>query len=175
VYGPYVDIGDGESIRELRFSDFASADDDPEKNPRYITTASDESRPDKAIFVLQDPWGTPIRYYQPQWRRRDESSGKLTLDFIPAELLNTESILGDFMPEHDREILAANYVLLSAGPDRDYSGDNPTIGINVDPSIMPMTDRINTDYYEALNDNPVARRKAAELIRGIKDNIRIIR
>lgn len=175
VYGPYVDAGDGDSMRALSYQDFASVNRDD--NPRWVAIGSSENAfgSDDSIFIFQDAWGVPIRYYKPRWRRRDELTGALTLDFIPAELLIPDAVNGNFQPESDREILSAKYVLLSAGPNREFTGRIVDAGTTKDLSIEPVTDDTNTEIYKVAIDNSAAQRKGRDLIKGIEDNIRIIR
>ena len=182
VYGPYVDFGDGEALRALRYHDFGIGTlADIDDNPRFVVESNFAGdRPDDAIYVIQDTWGVMIRYYQPRWRRRDPLTGALTLDNIPFELLNVDAINSfdpvnvGFQTDRDREILSAEYVLLSSGPNREFTGRTGFgQGSITDLSITPMDeDETNSDFFASIENEPGTRR---DLLKAVGDNIRVIR
>lgn len=169
VYGPYVDVGDGDAMRPVRNSDFPATEGDSDENPRF-TRAEDL---DPSIYLFQDTWEVPIRYYQPRWPRRNLLTGELTLDHVPLELLNVDAINGMFQADRDREILSAQYVLLSAGPDREFTGQFDLGGGRAtDLSLTPMTAETNTEFFDTNSDRPGVRRS---LLKAIEDNIRVMK
>ena len=100
-------------------------------------------------------------------------TGALTLDNIPLELLSPEVVRGNFRPELDREILSAEYALLSAGPDQEFTGRlGLDEGSTTDLGITPMTTATNSDFFDSISDKPGLQR---DLLGAMKDNIRVIK
>jgi len=174
VYGPYIDAGDGEALRPIRFDDFPSNNAIAE-NPRYVDfNPLLRENIDNAIYVFEDAWGKPIRYYIPRWPRRDPITGAQSLERIPIELLKEEAITGDFLAEQDPELLSAEYALLSGGPDKRFTGiSGLTFGGDLDLSMEPMEmNQTNTDLVDQV-DSEIAGLRS--LLRGVSDNVRLVR
>jgi len=131
VYGPYIDIGDGEGVlRRAEMSDFTLP---PSGDPMdFFPNDPNDTDPRADLFVLTDRWGQAIRYYKDWPKRTLDTSGNpvASIDKIPVELRSKESLLqsltapmpavpyGD--PLLDPALLRAPYALLSAGPDADF-------------------------------------------------------
>ncbi len=169
VYGPYIDLGSGDSTQPVSVLDLGPRDDD---NPRFdFSTSGTDDRLDLSIPMIIDSWGTTIRYYRPHWLTRRPSNGEFTLDYVPMELLNLDTINDDFKPDKDPVISSAPFFLLSAGPNRKFAGNRPSPGdVSVDLSFDAMSlDQTNT---EILNDVDDAPRQLAKMLEMIGDNIR---
>ncbi len=107
TYGPYLDLASIESLLQL-----------------------DE---ETQLYKLLDPWGSPIRYYRNWPTYEIDADGRRipTLTNVPIELRSAESVLAECSPagieeaqEMERDILAADYALLSSGTEPDQLIDN---------------------------------------------------
>ena len=171
VFGPYIDIGDGEGIlRRVEARDFpwslplqtgATLDDFfANENTMDDSGPSDPNRKGD-LFVLTDRWDNPFRYYK-GWptRELDNNTPKPSLDLVPAELRTHESLLQSLLqprpgavrsdPQLDPALMRAPYALLSGGPDADF-GDTDADGkwldsemfFNNSTTAMAVIDRID--------------------------------
>jgi prepilin-type N-terminal cleavage/methylation domain-containing protein len=171
IYGPYVDLGDGDAMRPISIT--ALGDKLLDSSPRGPDSAGNDEL-DLGLPIIVDSWGEPIRYYRPGWRLRDPISKEFTLEYTPLELLKIEAIQGEFKPSLDPAITNSEYFLLSGGPNRKFTGTRAAGAGGEDSRIqfepMPETDT-NTN---TLNDIENASAQAlARQYKMIRDNIRV--
>lgn len=169
VYGPYVDIGDGDSTRAVTFLDLGSkVDENPRKPGETISLQSDL---DQTLPLFVDAWGTAIRYYRPGWQTRRPTTGEFTLDYAPIELLSIETIRAEFAPDSDPVISSAPFFLLSAGPNRKFAGERPVPGgesSDISFDQLSVTES-NTEILDRVDDRSGELKKMLNMI---GDNIR---
>lgn len=122
TYGPYLDFGTLEGVVEF-----------------------DDAR---GLYKIIDIWGNPIRYYSGWTGVRIVNGNRVpTLDEIPIELRNSESVLAQAggadiatLLGFDDELRNAKYALLSAGESSDdYYGTNQYTG-QTNTFIAPFGD-----------------------------------
>ena len=169
VYGPYVDLGDGDSMRPISHPDLGSDDD---SSVRAADSTGNDAL-DLSMPIIVDAWEQPIRYYRPGWSMRDPITGEFTLEYTPLELLNSEAILGGFKPNLDPGITNSAYFLLSGGPNRKFTGGRPMGAGSGESKVQfePMPDtETNTN---TLNDVDLVSGSLSRMYKMIKDNIRV--
>jgi len=169
VFGPYVDLAGDGGMRPASVADFGS---DTGDNPRFPGVDSDGDL-DQSMPIIVDAWGKPIRYYRPGWLTRSPTSGELTLDYAPLELVSVDAIEGGFKPELDLPLTNAPYFLLSSGPNRMFTAVKPASGggDGVDLQFEPLSlTETNTMLIQDIDGQPGALKK---MIKSIRDNIRV--
>ena len=122
VYGPYINVANSKSVRRLKASDYATETAD--RTPIGLGTPTAIE-----LYTLVDRWDSPIRYYRGWAVKQDPAvpTSASSLENAPIELLSPESVdafagsaTGPGMATAgatDSKLLAAPYVLLSAGED----------------------------------------------------------
>ncbi len=181
IYGPYIDAGSGDVMRPVRFIDFGS--EPARKIPDPDTGALDDNV-DKNMYVFVDAWDNPIRYYRPFWSKRDDT-GSVSIEKTPIELINIEAVTGGFKPELDAVLNTSEYFLLSAGPDRLFTGTVTQLGgldtaeqdLSLSAANGPGINATNSKLLEEIGSgsggsagDPVALKA---LLKHLKDNIRV--
>lgn len=158
---PYVGFADSELVRR------ASADlgDFPEDDNVGQDSANS---PWRRMFVILDPWGTPVRYYRAWPTRVAGTDGQSLLD-VPAELVDAEALksgvlnTASFDATLDMELARGEYALLSAGRDRAFAPK----------SFAKQTDPPRGSVRDFLQQDEQARSRA--LREGLADNLRLVR
>ncbi|RMH26044.1 MAG: type II secretion system protein [Planctomycetota bacterium] len=176
VYGPYVDIGDGEGVlRRVEERDFPWAFDLPsgaKLEDFFADGDEDGAGADEVgdLFVFTDRWDSAIRFYK-DWPTREVVNGSpvSSIDLVPLELRTRDSILQTISapmtgpaaadPNLDPTLLRAPYALLSAGADASF-GDTDETGRWLDSEQW---------LENASTDDPAK----VGIIDAVDDNIRV--
>ena len=173
TYGPYLDVASGRNFsrtRDFRLTNLGGEGDPP---------VSDAPFGEREYFVLQDRWGSPIRYYRDWPVRNATGAREPSLDRVPVELLRPVTFQEGFVasgqprlePETDADILRAPYALLSAGSDGVFAetgDDNDNNGFA--RGSMPEA-LSNASVYENFYTN-APRRNA--FLASLENNIRVL-
>ncbi len=168
TYGPYMDIGSGDSIRNATLSDRVN-----------LLTESDHDIDETRIsrlYVFRDRWDNPIRYYR-RWPTRDPANRQNRwLGGAPIELFNAETLknLGaaeELAPDVDRDLLNASgsFALLSAGSGGVFA-DAP-IGRDALPENYNLLDELATLIPGSMPSAEESRTWRL-LIESLDDNVR---
>jgi prepilin-type N-terminal cleavage/methylation domain-containing protein len=161
TYGPYLDLGSFESALVLDADDSGSV------------------AGGRGLYKIEDPFGTPIRYYR-DWPINDpDDPGNRSLSSlagVPPELFTGDALgafqaavadggslnaaVGGLDASVDRSLIGAEYALLSAGDDRLFGEDlnqdgQPDVGFGDDGSVQfTVTGAAAREaFYEAVGDN----------------------
>ncbi len=124
VYGPYIDMESDTVVRRARIDPFSEEGSD---FPPSFEDAELMER--EGLFVFQDPWGKPIRYYRNWPTTVTGTTDEPSLNRIPIELVKPQALLisDEPDPSSDPELMRAPYALLSAGEDG-FFGDRHSEG-----------------------------------------------
>jgi len=156
VFGPYMDTASGSGDFFARITpDLEASTRDPFvfEDGGQPQTLADEEFKDRfeGFFVFLDAWGQPIRYYK-DWPIRDPANpNEFSFARTPIELLDAEVIDewdgGEELPvRFDRNLLAAEYALLSGGPDQSFADADPTPPASNSQNLGFVTEEIAFDY-----------------------------
>ncbi len=165
VYGPYIDIGDGEDILRRSVPDDFAVPNSAVLRDFFADGNVNGNGADQVgdLFVLEDRWGQAIRYYK-LWPTREKVGAAIlpSLDLVPFELRTVDSInQAVFRPGQDvradplvdPDLIRASYALLSAGADTDF-GDTDADGQWLDDSILfNSADEIIIAISKRVGDN----------------------
>ncbi len=178
IYGPYIDAGSGDVMRPIRYTDFGS------EPARAIGDPDSPDAMDQDLFVFVDAWDNPIRYYRSFWSKRNDQ-GAVSIEKTPIELINVEAVGGGFKPELDEVLNTSEYFLLSAGPDRLFTGTVTQLGgldtaekdLSMSAANGAAENATNSQLVEEIGagsggsaGDPVALKS---LFKHLKDNIRM--
>jgi prepilin-type N-terminal cleavage/methylation domain-containing protein len=160
IYGPYIDVAEGDRIRP--------ADPAEQDFPEDMLPGSTSDGPWERMEVVLDGYGNPIRYYR-YWPTSVPASSSPSLLDAPAEIVDPDVLIQapedamDFPASEDPDLVRGEFVLLSAGPDAQFTppgfarqGPDPTGWVS--------------DFLEL---DPAARRAGIDL--GFGDNLRVVR
>lgn len=159
VYGPYIDVGAGRNFRLLNYMEDLTADERADTPEAEV----------KGLYVFEDRWNTPIRYYR-SWPVRDVSDPKKhSLDRTPIELVRKDVVgarpdAGTLDAAMDRDLLAAPFALLSAGEDGLFA-DAPFASQPINGAFS------NSAELTALH---ASRSDELKLFKSLEDNVRVL-
>jgi len=171
VFGPYTDVGSGRNFR--RIADFRALATNEQEAP------ADELDPDqRRFFTFEDRWGGVVRYYRAWPTRKREEPSERSIDRIPIELLDHDTVFArpddeaDFDTSMERDLLNAPYALLSAGPDGKFAdtGD-PAMNEEFAAGAMPETYDSGALMQPLLTEPFV---KFDALLDSLEDNVRVL-
>jgi len=166
VYGPYIDVDNAEdALREAQKPDYRANREDVENQER--------------MFVIQDRWGAPIRYYR-SWPVRNEDA-EYSLEDAPLELIDIDAFREEPSSKagFDRPLLTGEFALLSAGQNRLWGESfEEIVGSDVRPAdqtwLWGRTLGVGTGEYGYENEALSKVVSENELERIISDNVRVI-
>ena len=173
IYGPYIDIGDGEGVlRRAEKSDFEPLPASGMIEDFFADTTGPEGMPDMIgdFFVLTDRWDSAVRLYK-DWPVREVVNGNAvsSIDLVPVELRTRDSLIQTISapmsgqavadPNLDPVLIRSPYALLSGGPDAEF-GDTDEMGDWLDTAAW---------FGSADSSNP----DTIAVIDHIADNIRV--
>ncbi|MFG0258670.1 MAG: type II secretion system protein [Phycisphaerales bacterium JB043] len=173
IYGPYVDVGEGKSIRrEYEFrpvTEYATFD-----ALRLNTTT-------RSFYVFVDAWGNPIRYYR-DLVKRDDDTGELSVIHAPVELLTSgltqvsdQSMTKDqrmsILSTENKHITQSTYHLLSAGNDGFFATtSDPVLDSQFAVGSMPAGYSNDAVISAVIGTSPIS---YSRLVDSVSNNVRL--